>query len=317
MKKFFLGAFLALSALLSFTACDDDDDAVTPQTISALAEKNADLTSLFAALKRAGLEETLKGAGPFTVFAPTNAAFTKFLADNKFANLEAVPVDLLKNVLLNHVVSGDFTSTTVPAGYVSSLSEVTLGGTKLPLSLLIQKTSGVKVSNATVTTPNVDASNGTVHVIDAVIGLPTVVTHALNNPAFTTLVAALTRSDLGVNYVQTLSGAGPFTVFAPTNDAFADLLKELNFTGLAAIPANVLNAVLQYHVVSGANARAGGLTNGQKIKTFQGADLTIEKSGTTVTILDARGRKAPVAIADVQGTNGVVHAIGKVILPPQ
>ncbi|MCB0576373.1 MAG: fasciclin domain-containing protein, partial [Saprospiraceae bacterium] len=147
-----------------------------------------------------------------------------------------------------------------------------------------------------------------------VIVPPTVVNHALNNPNFSILVTALTRSDLSVDYVSTLSGDGPFTVFAPTNDAFADLLTELGANSLDDIPAATLDAVLQYHVVAGANVLASQLSDEQVVTTFQGGTFKVDLS-SGAQIIDAQNRTANIILTDVQGTNGVVHAIDKVILP--
>jgi uncharacterized surface protein with fasciclin (FAS1) repeats len=220
----------------------------------------------------------------------------------------------LKSILLYHVVSGDVRSTQLSTGYVSSLSPFA-NNSNITLSLYVEKGTGVKINkDVSVTTADVVASNGVVHIVDKVIVPPTVVNQALNNSQFSTLVAALTRADLGVNYVQILSGTGPFTVFAPTNAAFSALLTELNFASLAAIPAATLNAVLQYHVVGNANVRSNQLTNGQQVTTFGGGKFTVNLTGGA-KITDAKNRVANIVVVDVQASNGVVHAIDKVILP--
>jgi uncharacterized surface protein with fasciclin (FAS1) repeats len=316
MTKSFLKSLFAalLLASFSFTACkDDDDDTPEQQNIAELASGNADLSSLVAALDRAGLVSTFTGTTQYTVFAPTNAAFAKFLSDNGFAKLEDVPVDLLKQVLTYHVVAGEVKSSQITAGYVKTLA--TFGTSTSNLSLLVGTTGGVSLNkDVKVTTADVDASNGVVHVVDKVIALPTIVTTAVNNPEFSSLVAALTRSDLGVDYVQILSGNGPFTVFAPTNAAFSALLTELSLANLAAIPAATLNAVLQYHVVSGANVLAGDLTDEQEVTTFQTGKFRIDLTGGA-KIIDGQARTTNIVVTDVQANNGVVHAIDRVLLP--
>ncbi|MDX1913182.1 MAG: fasciclin domain-containing protein [Saprospiraceae bacterium] len=314
MKKLFFGMFIALSASLLFTACGEDEEE-TPKNIVQLAQSNSELSSLVAALTRAGLVDALNADGPFTVFAPTNAAFNEFLSANGFASLEAVPVDVLKQVLLNHVVSGEVRAANVPTeGYVKTLA--TYGTSSSNLSLLAQNNaSGVSLNKDTkVTTADVIATNGVIHIVNKVIGLPSIVSHALNNPNFSTLVAALTRPSLGVDYVGLLSGAGPFTVFAPTNAAFTALLTELNLTSLDQVDDATLNAVLQYHVVANANVLAGQLTQGQVVTTYQTGTFTIDLNGGA-KITDARGRVSNIILTDVQAANGVVHAIDKVILP--
>jgi uncharacterized surface protein with fasciclin (FAS1) repeats len=168
---------------------------------------------------------------------------------------------------------------------------------------------------SSVTTPDVMASNGVIHVVDAVIGLPTVVTHAVANPNFSTLVSVLNR-DGQPNLVTALSAAGPFTVFAPTNAAFTALNTELAPTGIAGVSAANLTRVLQYHVVSPANVLAASLTNGQVVTPIltPAQTFTIQTTGGA-RITDARARVTNIIITDVQCFNGVIHAVDKVLLP--
>lgn len=312
MKKFLFSALLACSVVFSVTACKDDEE--TPKNIVELAQSDANLSILVEAVVYADLAATLSGTTEYTVFAPTNAAFTSLLQTLGVSKITDVDKATVKAILLNHVVAGEVKSGAITTGYVKSASP--FGNTTSTLSLYITKTAaGVTINkDVNVTTADVDASNGVVHVVDKVIALPTVVNHALNNPNFSTLVAALTRSDLGVDYVAILSGAGPFTVFAPTNAAFTALLTELGAPNLAAIDAATLNKVLQYHVVSGANVLAGSLTEGQQVTTFQTGKFTIGLAGGA-KITDANNRVSNIIITDVQGSNGVVHAIDKVLLP--
>ncbi|MBK9335273.1 MAG: fasciclin domain-containing protein [Lewinellaceae bacterium] len=310
MKKLLFSLVLALGATLAFTACKDDDD--DPKNIVEVASANTDLSTLVAAVQRAGLVEALSGTDKITVFAPTNAAFASLLTSLGLTKLEDVPVDVLKNILLNHVVSGEVRSTALATGYVETL--LPFGTTSSYLNNYVDLTSGVKIGGSSVTTADVNASNGVVHIIDKVIVPPTVVNQALNNPNFSILVAALTRADLGVDYVTLLSGTGPFTVFAPTNAAFTALLAELGFADLNAIPAATLNAVLQYHVVNGANVLSTQLTNQQVVTTFGGSTFKVDLTGGA-KIVDGQNRISNIIATDVQGSNGVVHAIDKVILP--
>lgn len=135
--------------------------------------------------------------------------------------------------------------------------------------MYIEKGSTVDINGGktngggTVTTADIEASNGVIHVVDGVIGLPTIVNHAIANENFTTLVASLTYNPAS-GFAGILSGtaSSPFTVFAPTNTAFSSFLTETGFSGLTAIPANVLETTLKYHVVAGANVQSSSLTNG-------------------------------------------------------
>ncbi|MCC6412379.1 MAG: fasciclin domain-containing protein [Saprospiraceae bacterium] len=308
MKKLLFGLFLAIGAAFFITSCKDDGDKVT--TLYTTLQDTPELSSLLAAVDRAGLASVLNDPeAELTVFAPTNAAFATLLNG---AALESIPVDDLKNILLNHVVSGVVKSTDLTTGYVPSL--LTFNNSNIPVNLYVNLANGVVINDATVTTADVEADNGVAHIVNKVIVPPTVVNHALNNPAFSSLVAALTRPDLGVDYVAILSGAGPFTVFAPTNAAFTALLAELGGIGLNDIPAATLNAVLQYHVVNGANVRAASLVDEQVVTTFGGGTFKVDLT-TGAQIVDAQARVSNIIITDVQGTNGVVHAIDKVLLP--
>lgn len=316
MKKVkFLLPALFVGAVVSFSSCSDDVDVVEQQNIVQIAQGNADLTSLVAAVTRAGLVDALSDANSnLTVFAPTNAAFSAFLTANGFASVDEVPVDVLTQILLNHVVGSELKAADLTTGYVSTLA--TFGTTTANLSLYVNTTGGVTLNGgAAVSAADVDASNGVVHVVDRVIGLPTVVTFATSNPDFSILVQALTRADLTTNFVEILSGAGPFTVFAPTNAAFAALLSELGVASLNDIPVATLEAVLTYHVV-GANVRAAALSEGQVVTTLNTQTFTIGLAGGA-KITDANNRVANIVATDVQGANGVVHVLDKVILPAQ
>ncbi|RXP53619.1 fasciclin domain-containing protein, partial [Lutibacter sp. HS1-25] len=211
---------------------------------------------------------------------------------------------------------GDVRSTDIETGYVSTLSTATPNGKKM--SMYIEKTSVVKINGMSMVT-NADnvVDNGVIHLVDKVIGLPTVVTFATSNANFSTLVAALTRNDQP-NFVATLSTANgtnpaPFTVFAPTNEAFGNLLTELNAPNLAAIDAATLTATLNSHVVAGANVIASQLSDNMTVTTL-GGNITANVTGGA-KLTDANNRNSNIIAYDVQASNGVVHVIDKVILP--
>ncbi|MDP2453992.1 MULTISPECIES: fasciclin domain-containing protein [unclassified Kaistella] len=316
MKNIFKVLSVLFAVGFATVSCsNNDDEPVMSQTIYAIASRDSDLSSLKAAIDKAGLAATLDGTGTFTVFAPSNSAFTSFLTANGFASLNDVPAAALKEILLNHVLAAKVTSSQITTGYVSTLAK---GGasTTRNLSMFINNASGVKINGiSNVTKADIMATNGVIHKVDAVIGLPTIVTHALANPNFTSLVAALTRSDMP-NFVGILSrtASSPFTVFAPTNAAFSSLLTEIGAPNLAAIPQATLENVLKYHVVAGANVASTDLTNNMSVTTFQGGMFTITTIGGA-KIKDANNRTANIILTDVQCSNGIVHAIDKVLLP--
>ena len=288
-------------------------------TIVDFVSNNDDYSILLEALQIADgdLDVVLSGDGPFTVFAPNNAAFTAFLSDNNFNALSDIPTDILSQVLLNHVVSGNAVSSSLSTGYdVSSLSTATPDGNNM--SLYINTADGVVINGvSTVTTADVSVDNGTIHAVNTVIGLPTVVTFAVADPNFSILKTALTRADLTFDFVGTLSTANgtdpaPFTVFAPIDQAFVDLLEELEKDSLDDIDEETLNATLKMHAVAGANVLAAGLSDGLTISTL-GGDITANLTGGA-TLTDANNRVSQIVAVDVQASNGVIHAIDKVLL---
>ena len=306
----------------SIQSCSDDDDDVTtptgPSNIVEIALDTPDLSNLVAALSVAdgNLVDVLSG-GEFTVLAPTNEAFETFLAANGFMSLSEVPTDVLSNILLNHVISGTVNSTNLVdagSGY-STTNASNMDGDNL--SLYFDTSSGVTFNGiSSVVAADIVASNGIVHVVDEVIGLPTVVTFAVSNPALSTLVAALTTEGLSVDIVSILSSSdepSPFTVFAPTNDAFGSLLAELELNALGDIPVSILEATLGTHVAPEANVRSTDLVDGMSVNTI-GSTITVSLSDGA-KLIDSNGRESNIVAVDIQAYNGVVHVIDNVLLP--
>ena len=268
------------------------DKVLLPPTVADLAVANSSFTTLVSALSGAGLVPALSDPkATLTVLAPTNDAF---------AQLSSVPEDL-KPILLYHVLGSTVYASQVATGYAKTLSAYMTN----PMDIYINTASGVKINNsATVVLADVVGTNGVIHVIDKVLLPPTVVGIALNNSAFTTLVSAVVKAGLA----ETLSGVGPFTVFAPTNDAFTALFTTLGVSGVDALTAEQLTPILLYHVVAGNNV-SSGLMNGN-IPTLQGTNISVNVGKGVVL-----NGNTNVIIADVQGSNGVVHAIDKVLIP--
>lgn len=299
-------------AVITFSCSDDDDDNVTmmdPETITELAIASADLSILVEALTIANLAETLNQPGEYTVFAPTNAAFTAFLAQNNIPSLGDVPVDVLTQILLNHVIIGENVSTSLSTGYVSTLA--TQGDTELNLSMFVNTSNGVVLNGVSnVVTPDIDATNGIIHVVDAVIGLPTVVDHALANPSFESLVAALSAAD--GDLVSVLNGEGTFTVLAPDNNAFASFL---NGTALGDVPTDALANILLNHVLGSVVTSTDlvGLGTGYTNTLATGPNANNLSLYFNTTNGVTFNGVSSVAAADVVTTNGVIHAVDAVI----
>lgn len=284
---------------------------------------NPNFTNLVGALSAADgdLVDVVGNNGPFTILAPGNNAFGTFLTNNGFASLDEVPTDILAQVLLNHVLSGSISSSNLVeagAGYTTTSATAAPDGNAL--SLYFNTSDGVSFNGVSnVATPDIVATNGIIHAVDGVIGLPTVVDFALADPNFTTLVSALTRDDLTFDYVGALStpngtAPAPFTVFAPTNDAFASLLEELGISGLNDISEPVLKATLDHHAVAQANVLSSDLMDGMTISTL-GGNITAQLEGGAA-LVDANGRICHIIAVDVQASNGVIHVLDKVVLPP-
>jgi len=278
--------------------------------IVATAQGAGSFMTLLQAAGAAGLVETLQGPGPFTVFAPTDEAFAALPA----GTLDGLLKDpaALKKVLLYHVVAGAVTSDQV-AGLASATS---VEGS--PISIAVTDGKVVLDDMAQVTATDIKATNGVIHVIDHVL-LPPDLTSASPSPSavgdivatataageFTTLLKAAQAAGL----VATLEGTGPFTVFAPTDEAFA-ALPAGTLDGLLKDPA-ALKKILLYHVVAGeiTSDKVGGLSSANSV---EGAPIAIATKDGSVYL----NGEAKVVTPDVMASNGVIHVIDHVILPP-
>jgi transforming growth factor-beta-induced protein len=287
------------------------------KTIVDIAASNSDFSTLVTAVKAAGLVETLSGPGPFTVFAPTNAAFAKVPK----ATLDALLADkkALTDVLTYHVVSGKVLAADVVK--LNGKSAKTVNGAEVKIAVKDGKV--ILNDSVMVTATDIVASNGVIHVLDAVLLPPapaaattttaaapaakSIVDIAVGNPDFSTLVTAVKAAGL----VDTLNSAGPFTVFAPTNAAFAKLPKATLDALLADKKA--LTDVLTYHVVAGKVLAADVVKlDGKSAKTVNGAEVKIGVSGGKVTL----NGNVNVIATDITASNGVIHVIDTVLLPP-
>ena len=287
---------LVIASLMASPIVVADDT----QDIPTNAQNTGVHDSLVAALSHAGLVSALQADGPFTVFAPTDDAFAAAGIDLSTFDTDEENATL-SDILLYHVVSGSVAASDVTDG----MSAEALNGDDLSFTV---SDGSVMVNDATVTTADVMASNGIIHVIDKVLMPPAdladIPTVAQGTGIHTSLVAAVVQAEL----LTTLQGDGPFTVFAPTDDAFAaagiDLAALDTEEGKAA-----LTDILLYHVVSGA-VPSSAVTDGMSAAAVNGDDLSFTV-GEGVMVNDAN-----VVLADVPASNGVIHVIDKVLMPP-
>jgi len=273
-------------------------------TVVDVVVDSDDHTLLEAAVIEADLAGALSGDGPFTVFAPTDDAITALVAELGITAEDLLALEGLGDILLYHVVNATAMSTDLSDGQMIT----TMLGDDVTISIM---DGTVMVNDATVTVADIAADNGVVHVIDAVLLPPpaettTVVDVIVNSEDHTLLEAAVGAAGL----VEALSGEGPFTVFAPTDDAVTALVTALEITAEDLLALEGLGDILLYHVVN-ATAMSTDLSDGQMITTMLGEDVTISIMDGTVMVNDAT-----VTVADIAADNGVVHVIDAVLLPP-
>ncbi len=314
IKQFLLRGFTALAIVTGVTACGgSDDDAVHgPETILKEAQKKG-FTALAAAADKAGLSGTLSNtSAQLTVFAPTDQAFNDLASKLGLANgtalVNALTAQQLQSILTYHVLASKKTAADLIAGGATQATQYSYNNANTTIKL--NTSSGVKITDAiltdaTVTSPDVPASNGVIHVVDKVLvppGVLNIVQTAQANPIFSSLVGAV----VATNLQGTLSGAGPFTVFAPTNTAFAAAP-----TGLTTAQ---LTTVLTYHVLSG-QVLSTGISFGTRVNTVaSGKTITINNTNPP-SIMDSTTSAAKIVAVDVRASNGVIHVIDKVLIP--
>lgn len=328
MKRFSMFAMLLVVLSLVMAACAPAATPVPAPTATAMPEPTATpepmlsdivdtavadgrFTTLVAAVQAAELVDTLKGEGPFTVFAPTDDAFAALPAGTLDELLKPENKQQLTDILLYHVVPGKVTA--------ADVTTLTSAATALGKDVAVKVDMGnVYINDAKVIITDIETSNGIIHVIDAVILPPadetsmeeknTIVDIAITDGRFTTLVAALQAAELA----ETVSGEGPFTVFAPTDDAFAALPAGTVESLLLAENKQQLTDILLYHVVPG-KVMAADVVNLTSATTVLGKDLTIKVQDGKVYLNDT----VQVIITDIEASNGVIHVIDAVLLPPQ
>jgi len=306
---------IALTVPVLFTSCDKDDDPAVANTITDVVVANANFSTLEAAVIKANLQATLSGTGPFTVFAPDDAAFTA--SGITSAVLNTLTPAQVSNILLYHTLGAKVTAADVPAGPNAKVT--TASGDSV---FVTKNASGVYINGIKVNTADVGADNGVIHVIGRVLTPPagniveTAVAGGLDS-----LVKAVTRATTAPGGDPTLAatlGSATLTVFAPTNAAFTQLLGALSLTDINQIPVGTLLAVLRYHVVGG-RAFSSDLANGN-LAMLAGGNTTINLTngaggGPTVTGNGNANNRSNITATNIVCRNGVIHLIDRVLLP--
>jgi transforming growth factor-beta-induced protein len=311
---------LTLIASLGLVGCGSDDDNNATLDIIETAQSDGRFDTLVAAVTTANLVDTLQSEGPFTVFAPTDDAFSAFLAKENLTAAELLASDSLADILTYHVYTGQVLSSAAISIAESAESQIEMvNGDNAALSLT---GNDLYVNLSKVIVADVTASNGVIHAIDKVLTPPAASALSDTNSTiaelvtdlagaesaeFTVLLEALVAADLA----SALAGDGPFTVFAPTDAAFVALLTELDLTKEELLANADLANILLQHVISGVaiDSVAAFAANGADVQTLNSAEeVTVEINQGTLTIEGAN-----VVITDVQASNGVIHVIDSVI----
>jgi uncharacterized surface protein with fasciclin (FAS1) repeats len=323
IKNFMMTAVLG-GFIFTTTSCKKDDPApAADNTITGKVVADANFSTLEAAVLKAKLEGTLQGAGPFTVFAPDNAAFTA----SGITSIDGLTEAQLKKILLYHTLAAKVVAADVPAGPNAKVSTANSPADSI---FVTKNASGVYVNGIKVKAADVAADNGVIHVIEKVLLPPAgniVATAQANlggDNGLDSLVNAIVRADAAAPGLITLINSSVLTVFAPTNKAFRDLLSALSISNINAIPIATLQAVLTYHVKSG-RAFSSDLANGN-LAMFANGNTTISVAGATPTIkgnngvlnlsvLGTTNNTCNIIATNIMATNGAVHVIDRVLLP--
>ena len=310
-----------LLLLISLHSCSKDEiepQMVIQKTIFEHVASSMNYSYLTYALQKTDLDDVLNGGGDYTLYAPNNSAFIGFLMRGGYSSLDEVPTEALKKVLLNHVMAGQIRYRDFKSGYYPTAASSDVNDR--PLSMYINQVNMRVTLNGSsrIVQGNVNASNGVIHALNAVIPIPSLVTFVLADPNLYNLGLALTRDDLTVDFPTILStengsAPAPFTVFAPNNIAFVDLLNELEVERLSSIDEPTLNLTLKHHVLGETNALSTDLSDNLTLNTL-GGEITANITGGA-SLTDGNARVSNIITVDIQANNGVLHIVDKVILP--
>ena len=313
-----LPLILIFISLLSCSKDESEPKMVIQQTIFEHLAGSMGYSYLTNALQKTDLDDVLNGSGDYTLYAPNNSAFISFLMRGGYSSLDEVPTEILKKLLLNHVMAGQIRYRDFKSGYYPTAASSDVNDR--PLSMYINQVNMRVTLNGSsrIVQGNVNASNGVIHAVNALIPIPSLVTFVMADTNLYNLGLALTRNDLTVDFPSILStengsSPAPFTFFAPNNTAFVDLLNELELERLSSIDEPTLNLTLNHHVVVETNALSTDLSDNLTLNTL-GGKITANVSGGA-TLTDGNERVSNIIALDIQANNGVLHIVDKVILP--
>ena len=315
---------IALIVLLIFglESCNIDDGNTLPipeTTIADIINADTELSSLVAALERVNLISTFDGTVKYTLLAPTNEAFNNYLGAQGYATINDVPIDELEQLLLNHVISGQIDTApliNLHRNYLQTLASGPTSGTYI--SLYFDASSSI-VFNGEVAVTEVDilAANGIIHKLSSVNELPTIATFVSSDINFESLETALDLAAPFSAVPDELEENGPYTLFAPTDHAFENLLASNNdWDSIDDIDEQHLASVIEHHVVAG-NFTTSDISFGSMLPTLEGDEITFNNVDGNLEITDGTGNEGSiVGIPNLQASNGVLHGlINNVLIP--
>jgi transforming growth factor-beta-induced protein len=325
MKKYNLITILFLGILLSFSSCGDDEDQNIPystedsdnslMTITEFVANNSNMDSLNVALKRSDLVSTFISQGAFTLFAPTNDAFINLLdTDSTWKSISDIDSEYLRELMLYHTlpILATFSSITNDSYNTTLNTQGTSNGEATVIEFDVS--NGIVLNNnSTITIAENMATNGIVHIVDKVIMPRNTAELIENDERFTMLGTAIQL--VGDTIKNVVSGNNKVTFFAPTNEAFQSLLdSEPTWNSVSDIPLSRLDSILRYQIVTLDNYQSSQLRSGQLLSTIGGGAFTMDSIRNQIITSDTSQMAVKIIDSDLQGTNGVVHAIEKVLL---
>ncbi len=235
--------------------------------------------------------------------------------ENGIRNIDQVPEERLKKILLYHIIQGRWLVLRIPTGYYPTLAmERTTGN---PIDLYINTSDLLRLNGVvTLDEPDLESTNGVIHSINTVLNIPTILSHLSVNGEFSMIYETLNQSENLIEFSTLLNQEGPYTFLAPTNEAMRIFLEEHEeWDNFKEIPSEMLTEILKYHLVAGENIVLKNILKAKEVTALNGASFTIQSEYPDWSILDAKGRKVHILLHDIQGINGVILQVDRVLIP--
>jgi len=267
------------------------------------------------ALEITNLTYLMEEEGPYTVFAPVQASFSIFRMENKINHIDQFPEDELSEILRYHFIPGKWSLSGIPEGYHATLlSEKSTGN---PIDLFVEKYDIFRINGLyIIDEPDLSTKNGYIHSIKSVLDIPTILDHLSINHEFSLFLEMLSRKDIDTDYLTLLSDDNPDTFFVPTNQAILSLLDNYPaWQTIDDIPAETLNEIIKNHHIRDENIVLNEVKEDLILTSINGNDLTIQIDYPKWKVIDKNSRTARINIQDIQGRNGIIHQIDRVLIP--